>query len=119
MRKSCLKNKSIHKAHQSAKKVPVSKKYNTALPNISPSPSSFVSLNPKTTNTYDRPPSPSQVDHDKIKDKTPSSTSQKPTYNKKIRVHRILLSPKNFPPLHFIYVKICMAALYKPTFLTM
>ena len=38
-------------------------------------------MNPKTTNTHDRPPSPSLIDHDKIKDTSPSSTPENLTYS--------------------------------------
>ena len=85
MGKSRLKNKFKLKTCQSAKKLAASKNDTTTLPNINPSPYTSVILNPKTTNTYDQPPSHSQVDHDEIKDESPSSTSQNPTYSEKAK----------------------------------
>ena len=79
MGKSRAKNKSKLKARQDAKKLAKSKQINTTQTKRNPSPSTSVTSNPKTTNTYDRPPSPMLTDHDKNKDISPSSTYKNPT----------------------------------------
>ena len=79
MGKTRSKNKSNAKARLSAKKLAVSRKASNTR---SHSPTTSVDLNPKATNTYDRPPSPTHVDHDNDNDKSPSSTPAISTYSK-------------------------------------
>ena len=78
MGKTRSKNKNNAKARQGSKKLAVSRK---ASHTRSHSPTTSVDLNPKTTNTYDRPLSPAHVNHDNANDISPSSIPETPTYN--------------------------------------